>query len=53
MWAIGREQKVAAMPTQSAVLDWVKSSQRGCPQKERHQVFVIRCHQYGCYDNAG
>jgi hypothetical protein len=23
------------------------------PSKTRNQIFVIRCHKYGCFDNAG
>lgn len=46
------EQKVN-VNQQSAILSWVNSKQNKPPTSTRKQVFVIRCHNYGCFDNAG
>ncbi len=45
------EQKIPSN-TNNAILSWVTSKQSPEPSRTRNQVFVIRCHQYGCYNNA-
>jgi hypothetical protein len=46
-----REQKIPSNANK-AIFSWVTSKQNPEPSKTRDQVFVIRCHQYGCYNNA-
>ena len=38
---------------ENAVLSYIRSSQKPPTTKTRNQIFVIRCHKYGCFDNAG
>ena len=47
-----REQAVSANQ-ENAVLSYIRSSQKPCTDKTRNQIFVVRCHKYGCFDNAG
>ncbi|EKX35562.1 hypothetical protein GUITHDRAFT_118268 [Guillardia theta CCMP2712] len=47
-----REPRIA-INGENAVLQYVRSHQGKEPSKTRNQVFVIRCHEYGCFDNAG
>jgi len=38
---------------ENAVLSYIRSPQKPPTTKTRNQIFVIRCHKYGCFDNAG
>jgi len=38
---------------ENAVLSYIRSPQKAPTNKTRNQIFVIRCHNYGCFNNAG
>ena len=49
------EQRVGSNKNfqENAVLSYIRSSQKPPTTKTRNQISVIRCHKYGCFDNAG